>query len=62
MRYSEQSKMREGVTIGGYSLSIRKDEQLTLQQEATRRGVSIKDLLKQSLERRLERIRGGVTR
>jgi hypothetical protein len=48
--------------VGGYSLSIKKEEQLVLQQEATRRGVSIKDLLKQSLERRLERIRGGVTR
>ncbi|MCK4735712.1 MAG: hypothetical protein KAT65_24875 [Methanophagales archaeon] len=48
--------------MGGYSLSIKKDEQLVLQQEATRRSVSIKDLLKQSLERRLERIRGGVRR
>ena len=48
--------------MGGYSLSIKKDEQLILQREATRRGVSIKDLLKQSLGRRLERIRGGVTR
>ena len=48
--------------MGGYSLSIRKSEQLILQQEATQRGVSIKDLLKYSLERRLERIRGGVTR
>ena len=48
--------------MGGYSLSIKKDEQRILQQEATRRGVSIKDLIKQSLERRLERIRGGVTR
>ena len=48
--------------MGGYSLSIKKDEQLVLQQEATRRGVSIKDLLKQSIERRLERIRGGVRR
>jgi len=48
--------------VGGYSLSIKKEEQLILQQEATRRGVSIKDLLKLSIERRLERIRGGVRR
>ena len=48
--------------MGGYSISIRKNEEVILRQEATRRGVSIKDLLKQSLERRLERIRGGVTR
>ena len=48
--------------MGGYSLSIKKGEQLILQQEATRRGVGIKDLLKRSLERRLERIRGGITR
>ena len=48
--------------MGGYSISIRKEEEVILRQEATRRGVSIKDLLKQSLERRLERIRGGVRR
>lgn len=48
--------------MGGYSISIRKEEEVILRQEATRRGVSIKDLLKKSLERRLERIRGGVTR
>lgn len=48
--------------MGAYSLSIRKEEQAVLQREATRRGVSIKDLLKQSLEKRLERIRGGARR
>ena len=48
--------------MGGYSISIKKSEEVVLRQEATRRGVSIKDLLKQSLERRLERIRGGVRR
>ena len=48
--------------MGGYSISIRKNEEVILRQEAMRQSVSIKDLLKQSLERRLERIRGGVRR
>lgn len=48
--------------MGGYSISIRKSEEVILRGEATRRGVSIKDLLKQSLEKRLEKIRGGITR
>ena len=48
--------------MGGYSISIRKSEEAILRQEAVRRGVSIKDLLKQNLERQLEKIRGGVTR
>ena len=50
------------MNVGGYSLSIRKEEQRILQEEATRRGVSIKDLLKYELTRKIEKIRGGILR
>ena len=48
--------------MGGYSISIRKDEEVILRQEATRRGTDIKTLLKEALRHRLEGIRGGVLR
>ncbi len=50
------------VRTGGYSVYIRKEEERILQKEAMRRGVTILDLLKESLERKIEKIRGGAVR
>jgi len=45
-----------------YSLSIHKAEQYVLEQEAKRRGCSIRDIIRESVTRKLDELRGGVTK
>lgn len=44
----------------GYPLSVRKPDQYILEQEAARKGCAIKDLIRESVTRKLEELRGGV--
>ena len=43
-----------------YPIGVHKDQQYVLEQEAERRGCTIKDLIKESFKRNLEILRGGV--
>ena len=44
----------------GYPISVHKPSQYILEQEAIRRGCSIRDLIRESVTRKLEELRGGV--
>lgn len=43
-----------------YPVSVHKPNQYILEQEAIRRGCNIRDLLRESVTRKLEELRGGV--
>ena len=46
--------------MGAYPLSVHTQEQYILEREAARRKCSIRDLIRESVTRKLEELRGGI--